>query len=450
MKPLPSKLIYALLAIISIIALCLPAIINGYPIVNPDTSTYIESGFVLEVPIDRPIIYGILTRLFSLNGISLWFAIIIQAILVHYIIRKSYETINIDYTNIISSVTTIILAIFSSVSWITSELIADVYTPVMILAMACIATTDENKKPSWWLYVIFLVSVATHASHLMISLCILLFLWLFRKQFYSPAILQKHKQRILLMATLSISTYAINSSVFSKSSAAFMTAAIVNKGVLRAYLDAECDNTKYALCSYKNEITDNSDFFLWNKQSPLEKMGGWVEARDECNRINKAILFTYPYNWHFLQSSLKHTLIQAMTFNVGDGNEPQTDTNSIYKHIRDFVSKDEASHYLHSKQNTNRLLPFIQIINKTINYVIICTLAIILLCVILVYRQVSRKQFSFIIILLIGACINIAQCATFSSYNGRYGCKVMWLLPFSAIILILSILQSKRTRLNNV
>lgn len=430
--------------------LCMPAIINGFPIVNPDSGTYIESGFVLEVPTDRPIIYGILTRLFSINGLSLWTVIIMQAILIRYIILACIKSTIVTASKIATSVIAILLALLSTVSWVTSELIADIYTPIMLLSVACILSTPATQqKTPVLLYVVFFVTAATHASHLSVSLCIILLIWLFRKLLFEQSTIKKQVRSLYIMALLSVSTFAINASVFSKSSAAFMTAAMINKGIVTEYLQAVCGNIKYEMCTYKDDITTDSDYFLWNAEGPLAKMGGWTEAREACIKINTGMLSTYPYNWHFVKESFNHTLLQATKFNVGDGNEPQTDTNSIYKHINKFVSSAEATNYIHSKQNKGNLTTVITSINQTSAIMVICSLTTIAFVSIRYRRLIHRNQFTFLFIILLGICINTAQCATFSLYNGRYGAKVIWLIPLCAILLILSVIHNKKRSTSN-
>ncbi|MFK8101257.1 MAG: hypothetical protein AB8G15_01985, partial [Saprospiraceae bacterium] len=53
------------------IILLFVAFYNGYPLVYSDTGTYIQSGFELFVPVDRPLTYGLFLRYTSL-GISPW------------------------------------------------------------------------------------------------------------------------------------------------------------------------------------------------------------------------------------------------------------------------------------------------------------------------------------------------------------------------------------------
>ena len=62
------------------------ALYNGYPIVYSDTSTYIESGFSLQPPADRPITYGLFIRVFSLNGFSLWTVALMQSLIISFLI----------------------------------------------------------------------------------------------------------------------------------------------------------------------------------------------------------------------------------------------------------------------------------------------------------------------------------------------------------------------------
>src|ERR1043165_3583746 len=75
------------------VCLLIPAIWNHYPLVNPDTATYIESGFLPDSPADRPITYGILVRLLTLNGLSLWLMVFAQAYLVSWLVFSIFKNI---------------------------------------------------------------------------------------------------------------------------------------------------------------------------------------------------------------------------------------------------------------------------------------------------------------------------------------------------------------------
>ena len=57
-----------------------PAFMNMYPLVYSDTGTYILSSRELVAPVDRPLMYGLLIRLFSWQ-VSLWPVVIFQGAL---------------------------------------------------------------------------------------------------------------------------------------------------------------------------------------------------------------------------------------------------------------------------------------------------------------------------------------------------------------------------------
>src|ERR1044071_7760167 len=65
-------------------------IYNGYPFVMQDTGSYIDSGFKLAVPTDRPIIYGLFLRFMSLKE-TFWINIFIQGLIVAYLLSKLFR-----------------------------------------------------------------------------------------------------------------------------------------------------------------------------------------------------------------------------------------------------------------------------------------------------------------------------------------------------------------------
>src|SRR4051812_5172804 len=108
--------------------LMLDAFYNGFPLVYSDTSTYIASGFELESPFDRPITYGLFLRIFSLNGLSLWFVIFFQSLILSYLIFLVVQLVIRQESFLMFGLLTIILlSLFTGVSWTVSQLMPDVF-----------------------------------------------------------------------------------------------------------------------------------------------------------------------------------------------------------------------------------------------------------------------------------------------------------------------------------
>ena len=87
MNQYPGKLFRCFLFLLSLVALLWPALYNGFPLVYPDTGAYISSGLRLSVHPDRPVGYGLFI-LFSSMGISLWFVVVAQALMLNWLIRR--------------------------------------------------------------------------------------------------------------------------------------------------------------------------------------------------------------------------------------------------------------------------------------------------------------------------------------------------------------------------
>ncbi|OSZ82244.1 hypothetical protein CAP35_02950 [Chitinophagaceae bacterium IBVUCB1] len=72
--------VYAML-IISI------AIYNGYPLLTPDSGSYIKYAFDMQLPNDRSPFYSLFVAISSLRS-SLWVTIVVQALLIALLLQQ--------------------------------------------------------------------------------------------------------------------------------------------------------------------------------------------------------------------------------------------------------------------------------------------------------------------------------------------------------------------------
>ena len=141
---------------------------NGYPIVYSDTSTYMNTGFEWVTPSDRPITYGFFLRLSCLNGVSLWLTIFFQSLILSYLIYLLFKQLFNKNFNFRFLFTMLFLSILSGVSWVSSQLVSDIFTPITILSLTLILIGNISKRTRNFLYVLFFISCATHISHLIL------------------------------------------------------------------------------------------------------------------------------------------------------------------------------------------------------------------------------------------------------------------------------------------
>jgi hypothetical protein len=119
-----------ILAIVSgLIALITPALINGYPLLNIDTATYLYAGKERFLPADRSYYYSFFIRHISMNY-SLWFVVLMQAILLHgliFLFIKKALQLTFLGGSFFSGAIVLFLSCFTSVAVFCSHVTPDIF-----------------------------------------------------------------------------------------------------------------------------------------------------------------------------------------------------------------------------------------------------------------------------------------------------------------------------------
>lgn len=437
-----SKIIYWCSMITGAFILMVDAFYNGFPIVYSDTSSYISTGFELQTAFDRPITYGLFVYAASLCGATLWFVIFFQSLILSLLIFENIRLFFKEKFIVIGLVCVTFLSLFTGISWSASQLIADIFTSIALLTMSLLLIGQFSKTKTAGLYVLFFVSVATHISHLSLFLAILicaLFLgFVFRKGvFRQRKTYLKHGALLVLIGF----TLITMSSAIAKSKHVFFMGAMVEHGITQQYLEENCDQKKYQLCIYKDSLDMQAFEFVWDEKSPLYKIGGWAAAKAEFNEIISATVTQPKYIKLHIMESAKATVQQLTMFDIGDGNGSFGEHTHVYKRIAEFIPTDLPA-FENSKQSKNKL-GFVHFLNPLYDWVMVISLLLFLFLVV-IYRKMLTPEFRFFTSLLLsGVFLNAWSCGTFANAIDRLGCRMMWLLPFLAFLLLAQAWQAK-------
>ena len=415
------------------IFLLLPAFYNGYPLLNSDFGTFLPSGFLPEMPVDRPITYGILLRIFSLNGLSMWPVIFVQTFFVSILITKLVRHFYPQAYLLRSLIVVFILSCLTGLSWTASQLQPDIFTPVAFLCIAVLLIGEESKRNTILLCILYFISVATHISHVMIFFILLCALMVFMRKHF-----RENKRRYFLLLTLTVVPILLMTVAISKSKHMFFMASALEKGILKQYLDDNCGTKQLKLCAYKDKLPASGDDFLWEPWSPAMLEGGWKAVKSEYDQVNGDIMSSPKYLGMLAKSSARFTLIQLGTFEIGPGNVPLGEGPYVLEGFNKYLPS-ELDDFLSARQQQGQLLSNIAAPDMVFKYFMIfcCVLGPILFFV-------ARKRLPdglgfFIFISLLIILINAWDCATFAVINGRYGCRLAWLVPFTFILLIFAL-----------
>ncbi|HEX8517911.1 MAG TPA: hypothetical protein VF868_17075 [Bacteroidia bacterium] len=445
-----TKYKYLFFVLAGALLLMFDAFYNGFPLVYSDTSTYLASGFELETPFDRPITYGLFLRITSLDGLTLWLTVFIQALITSYLIFQTSQLILGDKIFLKTGLAIIgILSFFTGLSWTVCQLIPDIFTSIALLLVILILFGNFNLKKNIWFYFLFLLAVAMHMSHLLLFFLIITSIFLFRKRFIPQEQVPKLNLKSGMLLMLIAASILTMGSALSKSKHIFFMGAMVEHGILKKYLDENCGTHEYKLCRYKDSLPDKAYLFIWEKEtSPLYKMGSWNDVKPEFNEIIHATLTQPGFIGMHIRASAAATLDQLLKFGINDGNGSFPAGTVLHERIAKYCPNDLDA-YNHSKQSEGRL-------NFTDSWNIlfmIITLLSLALIIILPggIRSIFKTTAGNILFIIIAAILlNAWDCGTFANAIDRLGCKMIWLLPMSAGLIVTHHLQRKKPLSNNL
>ena len=414
------------LLILGAIFLCFLGFYNNYPLVYPDTGTYIYSGFAGKVPNDRPITYGLFIRHTSLAETT-WLVIFAQGLIISLLIFYVVEKIARPKNTLVMFLSIItFLVLFTGISTNVSQLIPDVFAPAFLLGLLILLfAKDLKRRDSVIVVLLSWLSIIVHNSHLMISA--ILFLTVVALVLLKVIIVPKKRivlcGCLIVISCLSVPSihYAYGGGFqYSKGGHMFIMNKLVEIGILDHYLKRNCDKKEYKICEYKDNIPTD---FLWDyDNSPVYKTGGWEKNEREYKAIIQDIYTTPVYLKKIFVKHLSYMLKQFFSFNTGD-----TPVQNVGSHAHQVIEQyfnHELREYLLALQQRNGLDYDIKNITTRILFFVTLIIAFTLL------KTGNQEQRRIILFILIALVINAFVCANLSTVVPRYQSRVVWLLPF--------------------
>ena len=123
--------------VLSVIFLIYPALYNGYPLLYTDSATYVISGHELNIPIDRPVFYGLFVWISSFSY-SLWLVVIIQALFVVGLVYYTYSLFFQSFHKTLYAFFTIVtMSLFTGLPNYVSQIMPDIFTEYWCGLLSC-------------------------------------------------------------------------------------------------------------------------------------------------------------------------------------------------------------------------------------------------------------------------------------------------------------------------
>ncbi|PSR14152.1 MAG: hypothetical protein DA408_18205 [Bacteroidetes bacterium] len=408
------------------------AFYNRFPIVFPDTATYIGSGFSGVAPADRPVFYGLFLRHISLSD-SLYLPLLLQGFMLTYLLWlwvfyfgwKKHQRLQLLGL-------VFLLTFFTGASIQVSQLIPDVFASLLLLSAGLLVLAPAlTRKHLVVTSLLFFFSLVTHNSHLLILWAIAILWAILGLLRWRPAGTPQTLRRWGLVLLLGLAAQvAIPTSSWlggqgfrsSRAGHVFLMTRMVDWGIIDRYLEKACPEKGYRFCEYRDQIPKAN--FLWDyENSPLYKTGGWEANEAEYQAILKDILRQRQLRGPLILYALEDAWKQFFSLAIGDTTWNNPEQSIAHLSISLYYPALERS-FLWSLQQRS-LLEFTTL-NLHHRYLIggCLSVAVILLLSNLKINQ-TRQLLCFV---LIGLLANAAVCGILSGVFDRYQCRVVFLI----------------------
>lgn len=429
--------------LLNIIIISAPALYNGYPIMYYDSGNYIHYSISLDDVSTNPIGYCLFIRAFSWQ-FTLWPVVFAQGLIISLLIFFVVKTF-VKPSYLFSTHFFIItfLTLFTGLGWISSHIMADIFASIAVLAVFLIINEKSTIQVKIFAGIVLFIAGTTHFSIGLITVLLLILYFIVVAMLKISRIRQLAKSIlwpfvIIVLSGLFINNYHLINSNTEKAKSirhVLLMARLMETGILDEFLKKNCDECRYTLCYYRDQFPYTPSQFVWEKESPFFKTGGWSYSEEEYNEIISRIFTNPRYISLFAYKSVISTLKQLCLFNVkilhlnSDYPGPIEPINNNFKHEEKKFSTS-SQHYRDACDLT--------ILNTSYYISVGISLFIIVFFLGSLFWKSDRSLLLLIILLLLGVLCNAFVNGTFSNVIPRYQARINWLLVLGALLIVFS------------
>jgi hypothetical protein len=409
-----------------------PALWNGYPIVFADTGTYLSQAINLYAGWDRPVFYSLF--MLPLHAtVTVWPVIVVQALLTTWVLWVVCQVLLGRVPEVAFVAGAAVLAVATWLPWIVSELMPDVFTPLLVLVACLLAWVPERLSRTERIAFVGLAAfmIACQQSSLLLGGVLLAVLggvrWFQGAAFrWWPLLVLPPALAVLALCSANLAAH--HRFAVSPFGNVFLLARVIYDGPGMEALRRDCPAEHWRLCPYLGDFPPISDDFLWALSSPLYRAGGAKAVSQDADAIIRAALVADPVGE--ARAAWSNTVEQLTSFASGDGLNPWPEQVSPWVE-RDFPAREVAA-YEGARQQAGLLV--VPAILARIHWAV--ALAGVLGCAILLPVAFARRAvcFGFLVAVFIALPISAAITGALSTPHDRYQSRIMWLPPFVAVV----------------
>jgi hypothetical protein len=338
-----------------------------------------------------------------------------------------------------------VLVLLTTVSFYVSHIMPDVFTAALVLSLFLLvfASAELSRRERVYLFLLATACICFHLSHLIVASGVTVavsVLWL-----VNPA---RRRQisiawaggavALACCAFVAFSLVVYKRVDFTPKSPPFLMARMIADGPARDYLARVCGQSEMTVCRYAGDFPETENEILWAFLGPmrLHDPDTFWTIKAEQNRVVFGTIMMFP-----ARTAANAITGMARQFFTVDS-ELFFDSASRAALDTQFPFAD--SHPPHSLQAKGGFSDGFMGLFNAVDALTDGLAAVI--CMIFIARTDRRRDWRLIAlpwVVTVGLLANSFASGALAGVFGRYQGRLVWLLPFSAAILVLSAMRPR-------
>ena len=419
-----------------------PAFWNGYPLVFADTGTYLGQVLHVYMGWDRPPFYSLF--LFATHWrLTLWGPVLAQGLVVAHLLGVALRVLGRPYPWLLLPVA-LALAVLTGLPWAAAQLIPDVFTAVLVLALWLLGfkAAALSSGERLWFAVLAAASIAFHQSHIPLAFGLALCggALLLAARGVRPALRGMSRMAgpgvLAALALVAVNLMGHGRASLSPFGAVFLAARVIYDGPGLDLLRRACPEAGWRVCGSLDRLGPYHNAFLWETDSPLwTEFGGPKAWAPEASEIVSAVLRDAPgaVALAFAANSLE----QFRMVDTGDGTEPWPAVPGPEPLIAQFFPH-ERDLFLAARQQRGLLVLDAKEWAPLHRVVALCGVAALVAVPVLLRRRLGVAGAALVVLVLAAGVGNAAITGGLSGPTPRYQARLAWLFVFAPAAIALA------------
>jgi hypothetical protein len=431
-----------------------PALMNGYPLLFPDTLDYIGQGRAVVFALlharhpafggQRSAIYSLGIYPFHLDRWP-WPVLALNAAAVVYAVYLTARSFSVRHALRNALAVLGALSVMTGMSWYICLLMPDVFGAPLYLALYLLVFARETLR-RWEQGVLAVMAVfcaASHTTHLLIAalLCALLAVW--KLVGWGPLAGRGRGLALAagVIAVTAVAQVTVNARLYGRGSLGgnrppYLEARIIADGPGRLYLEQHCgDHREWVLCRHVEELPDSDDAFLWGEGGIWAAAGPAEQAELRREELPLALATLRAYPGQELAVSWSNFAQQLVGFGLDD-----FDNNDYMQTHLDTVLPNARAAYDRSLQ-ARSATPWL-VSTRVQGATVLFSLGVLALLLPALVRGGDARRLGLVVVVATVLVANAAITGVLSEVDARYQARVVWLLPLLAALLLLDRVES--------